>query len=96
MASVAYALRPELCLPQAMRPRQGVGPFLGLPPADFGVVRTHGLDFSVPMWVEEVAPGGLIAPDASGANAEHGAAIIDRLVAGGAAMCKQLRDTIDV
>lgn len=96
VASVAYALRPELCLPQAMRPRQEVGPYLGLPPANFGVVRTHGVDFSVPMWVEEVAPGGLIAPDASGANAAHGAAIVERLVAAGAAMCAQLRDTIDV
>lgn len=95
VASVAYALRPELCRPQAMRLREPVGPYLGLPPANFGVVRTHGLDFSVPMWVEEVAPGGLIAPDASGANAEHGEAIVGRLVAGGAAMCALLRDTVE-
>lgn len=82
----------QLCRPQDARPRQGTGPHLGLPPTGFGAVRTHGVDFAVPMRVEEVAPGGVAAPDARGANAAHGAAIVDRLVAAGAAMCTQLRD----
>lgn len=77
------------------RERQVTGPYLGLPPTGFGAVRTHGVDFAVPMWVEEVAPGGVAAPDARSANAAHGAAIVERLVAAGARMCAQLRDAID-
>ena len=92
LASIAYYLRPELCRPQDMRKREPAAPFLGLAPVNFGVVRTHGLDFSVPMWAEEAASGGLIAPDASGATAEHGKAVVEKLVEGGAAMCALLRN----
>lgn len=92
VASVAYHLRPDLCRPEAMRPRAAVGPFLGTKPTGFGTIRVHGADISVPMWVEEVAPGGLFAPDAATANAAHGAQIAERLVAAGAAVCALLRD----
>jgi creatinine amidohydrolase len=92
VASVTLHLRPELCRPQDARVRQATGPYLGLPPTGFGAVRAHGVDFAVPMWVEEVAPGGVAAPDARDANEAHGAAIVERLVAAGAAMCMQLRD----
>ena len=57
-------------------------------------MRTHGVDFAVPMWVEEVAPGGVAAPDARSASAAHGEAIVDRLVAAGAAMCSALADGV--
>jgi len=92
VASVTMHLRPDLCRPDAARPRDGTGPFLGLPPTGFGAIRSHGVDFAVPMWVEEVAPGGVAAPDPRTANAYRGQAIADRLVAAGAAICLQLRD----
>jgi creatinine amidohydrolase len=93
VASVTMHLRPDLCRPAAARPRAPTGPYLGLPPTGFGAVRSHGVDFAVPMWVEEVAPGGVAAPDPRAASAAHGKAIADRLIAAGAAMCAQLRDT---
>ena len=55
-------------------------------------IRAHGVEFAVPMWVEEVAPGGVAAPDPRGANAAHGARIVEQLVAAGASICAQLRD----
>jgi creatinine amidohydrolase len=93
VASVTMYLRPDLCRPDAAREKHGTGPYLGLPPTGFGAIRAHGVDFAVPMWVEEVAPGGVAAPDPRSANAAHGAAIAERLIAAGAAMCQQLRDT---
>lgn len=93
VASVTLHLRPDLCRPDRAREKHATGPCLGLPPTGFGAVRTHGVDFAVPMWVEEVAPGGVAAPDPRGATAAHGRAIADRLVAAGAAMCLHLRDT---
>jgi creatinine amidohydrolase len=92
VASVTLHLRPDLCRPDAARPREATGPFLGLPPTGFGAIRSHGVDFAVPMWVEEVAPGGVAAADPRAANAYRGQAIADRLVAAGAAMCLHLRD----
>ena len=92
VASVTMALKPELCRPGAARPRDATGPYLGVPPTGFGAIRAHGVEFSVPMWVEEVAPGGVAAPDPGGANATHGARIVEQLVAAGASICAQLRD----
>jgi creatinine amidohydrolase len=92
VASVTMHLRPDLCHADRARERGATGPYLGLPPTGFGAIRTHGVDFAVPMWVEEVAPGGVAAPDPRSANAAHGQGIADRLVAAGAAICVQLRD----
>ncbi|MCA3417828.1 MAG: creatininase family protein [Roseomonas sp.] len=92
VASVTMALKPELCRPEAARAREGTGPYLGVPPTGFGAIRAHGVEFAVPMWVEEVAPGGVAAPDPCGANAAHGARIVEQLVAAGASICAQLRD----
>lgn len=92
VASVTMALKPELCRPEAARPRDATGPYLGVPPTGFGAIRAHGVEFAVPMWVEEVAPGGVAAPDPRGANAAHGARIVEQLVAAGASICAQLRD----
>ena len=92
VASVTMALKPELHRPEAARAREGTGPYLGVPPTGFGAIRAHGVEFSVPMWVEEVAPGGVAAPDPRGANSTHGLRIVEQLVAAGAAICAQLRD----
>ena len=92
VASVTMHLRPDLCRPGQARPRLPTGPYLGTPPTGFGAIRSHGVEFAVPMWVEEVAPGGVAAPDPRSANAEHGKAIADRLIAAGAAICSTLRD----
>ena len=92
VASVTMHLRPDLCHPDRAREKHATGPYLGTPPTGFGAIRAHGVDFAVPMWVEEVAPGGVAAPDPRSANATHGGAIAERLIAAGAAMCAQLRD----
>lgn len=92
VASVTMHLRPDLCRPDQARMRAPTGPYLGSPPTGFGAIRSRGVEFAVPMWVEEVAPGGVAAPDPRGANAAHGAAIAERLVAAGAAICATLRD----
>jgi creatinine amidohydrolase len=92
VASVTMALKPELCRPEAARAREATGPYLGVPPTGFGAIRAHGVEFAVPMWVEEVAPGGVAAPDPRGANAAHGLRIVEQLVAAGASICAQLRD----
>jgi creatinine amidohydrolase len=92
VASVTMHLRPDLCRPGQARPRLPTGPYLGTPPTGFGAIRSHGVEFAVPMWVEEVAPGGVAAPDPRSANTEHGKAIADRLIAAGAAICSTLRD----
>lgn len=92
VASVTMALKPELCRPEKARPREATGPYLGVPPTGFGAIRAHGVEFAVPMWVEEVAPGGGAAPDPRGANAAHGARMVEQLVAAGASICAQLRD----
>lgn len=92
VASVTMALKPELCRPEAARPREATGPYLGVPPTGFGAIRAHGVEFAVPMWVEEVAPGGVAAPDPRGANAAHGLRMVEQLVAAGASICAQLRD----
>lgn len=90
VASVTLHLRPDLCRPDAARPKRHTGDYLGTTATGFGAIRLKGVEFAVPMWVGEVAPGGVAAPDPRAANAAHGQAIVDRLVAAGAAMCTQL------
>lgn len=80
IASVALHLRPELCTPEAMKPRRPLPPVFGLPVSGFGTIRAEGVDFGVPIELEEVAAGGVAAADPSGANAGHGAAIVARFV----------------
>jgi creatinine amidohydrolase len=88
--SVALALRPDLCHPAAARERRPVPPVLGLPVANFGTVRIAGIEVSVPMEVEEVAPGGVACADSRPGTAAHGERILARLVEAGAAMVSQL------
>ncbi len=90
--SVALALRPDLCHPDAARARTPEAPFLGLRISSFGNVHCAGVDFAVPIEVEEIAPGGVQCQDSRGGSAQHGERIVERLVTAGAAMVRQLRE----
>ena len=93
--SVALHLRPDLCHPERVRPRDAAPPtFLGLPVSGFGQVRCGGAEFAVPTDVEEVAPCGVAAADPRGGGAEHGARLVEKLVAAGAAMVVHLRESV--
>jgi creatinine amidohydrolase len=91
VASVALHLLPELCRPKRARGREAERDFLGLPVTGFGTLRCAGVEFSAPMEVEEIAPGGVACADPRLASASHGAAITEALVAAGAAMLRQLQ-----
>ncbi|SDD71930.1 creatininase family protein [Belnapia rosea] len=89
--SVARHLRPDLCHPDRARAREAVPPVLGLPVANFGTVRVAGVEVSVPMEVEEVAPGGVACADSRPGSAEHGALLTTRLVEAGIATIAALK-----
>ncbi len=89
--SVALHLVPELCRPERAGPRAAEAAFLGLPISNFGTVRCEGVEFSAPIVVAENAPGGVACGDSRGASAERGAAMVERIVAAGAAMLVQLK-----
>lgn len=92
--SVALHLRPDLCRPERARPRAPDSrSFDGLPVSGYGQVRCGGAEFAVPTEAEEVAPGGVIAPDPRGGSAAHGARLVEKLVAAGAAMVVHLRES---
>jgi len=95
--SVALHLRPELCRPDRAPSPRGTAPLaiLGLPVSGFGSVRCGEVEFAVPTEAEEAAPGGVApAVDPRAGGAEHGARIVERLVAAGAAMVIQLRESV--
>ena len=84
--SVALALRPDLCHPEAAREKQPVPRCSGCrSPISARSASSRRRDH-VPMEVEEVAPGGVACADSRPGNAEHGARIVARLVEAGAAM----------
>jgi creatinine amidohydrolase len=89
--SVLLHLRPDLARPDRLRAGKKAPPALGLPVSGFGLVRCGGVEFSLPLSIEEIAPGGVAAPDAKGGSAEFGAALVQRLVAAGVAMLEQLK-----
>ncbi|MDB5412423.1 MAG: creatininase [Rubritepida sp.] len=91
IASVALHLRPELCAPELMVPRAELPPFLNLPVSGFGTIRAAGVDFGVPIELEEVALGGVAAADPSSVNAGHGALIVARLVESAVAMLAAMK-----
>jgi len=93
VASVALHLLPELCRPGLLAPREAPpADILGCRVAGFGAVRVAGVEFSVPTGIEQVASGGVQAADPRGASAARGAAIVERLVAAGAAMLGLLEE----
>ena len=55
-----------------------------------GALRCAGVEFAVPMEVEEVAPGGVACADSRAGSAGHGARLVARLVEAGAAMLARL------
>ncbi len=90
--SVALHLRPDLCHPEAAVPRAGPAPpFLGLAVTGFGTVRAGEAEVAMPLTIEEIAPGGVQAPDPRGASAAHGARLVERLVAAGVAVLDAMR-----
>lgn len=93
VASVALHLRPDLCAPERLAPREALPPFLGLPISGFGTLAAAGAEFGVPLNLDEVAPGGTQAADPRGANAAHGARIVERLVQAGRAMLGAMENT---
>jgi creatinine amidohydrolase len=90
--SVAQHLRPDLFRPEEAREKQPVPPILGLPVADFATLKVEGVAFTVPMEVEEVAPGGVACADSRPGTAEHGARIAERIVLAGAAMVAHIKE----
>ena len=97
--SVALHLRPDLCRPDRAPEPGAVAAapptFLGLPVPGFGLVRCGGAEFAVPTEVEEAAPGGVAATaDPRAGSADYGARLVEKLVAAGAAMVVQLRESV--
>lgn len=89
--SVAQFLAPQLCQPEDARPRAPKRPFFGLELTGFGTVRCEGVEFAVPIEVDEFAPGGIACEDSRAGSPQLGAAIVKRLVEAGAAMIAHMR-----
>lgn len=90
--SVAMHLFPELCAPALAAPRQRPGRLLGREIVGFNALRVGGVDIAVPTLIDEVAPGGVQAPDARGAGAELGARLCAALAGAAAATLALMRD----
>lgn len=82
--SVALALVPHLCRPERMRGREPPPPVFGLPVTGFGTLDAFGLEVSVPMDLDAIAPSGVAAGDPSRGSAEMGARAIAWIVEAGA------------
>ncbi len=90
--SVLLHLRPDLAQPAKLQPRRDPPPAWGLPVVGFGLVKCGGADFSLPLDVEETAPGGNAAVEPAGGSAEFGARLVGRLASAGAQMLKTLAE----
>ena len=55
-------------------------------------MRAAGVDFGVPIELDEIAPGGVQAADPSGAKAELGARIVARHVEAATALLTAMKD----
>lgn len=89
--SALLHLRPDLARPERQEGRRPAATVLGLPVSGFGTVRCGGIDFALPIEIEEIAPGGIAAEAPPGAaSAEQGARLVARLVEAGAAMLVRL------
>lgn len=89
--SVAMHLVPQLCAPGLAAPRQPPGRIFGRPVTNFGAMRLGEVDFALPTHVGEVAPGGVQAEDARGADADLGARLCGALAEAAAAMLALMR-----
>jgi creatinine amidohydrolase len=85
LTSVAYHLFPDICRPDLAPDGPIRQEVLGLPVSNFGAVKFQGVEVQVPVELDELAPNGVWHADPKLCTAEAGAAIVDRLVAIGAA-----------
>ena len=90
--SVAMHLFPELCAPALAVPRQAPGRVFGREVSGFGTLRVGGVDVAVPTLIDEVAPGGLQAADARGADAALGARLCAALAEAAATILALMRN----
>ena len=88
--SVARALFPELCRPDLMRGPEPPPPVLGLPVTGFGTLDAFGLDVSVPIELDAIAPSGVVGGDPARGSAELGARAVAWIVEAGARLVAHL------
>lgn len=89
--SVALHLFPELCAPALVVPRRAPGRVFGREVNGFNALRVAGIDIAIPTLIDEVAPGGVHAPDARGASADLGARLCAALAEAAAATLALMR-----
>ena len=90
--SVAMHLFPQLCAPELAVPRQAPGRVFGHEVSGFNTLRLAGVDIAIPTLIDEVAPGGLQAADAHGADAALGARLCAALAEAAAATLALMRN----
>jgi creatinine amidohydrolase len=88
--SVALALFPELCRPDLMRGPEPPPPVLGLPVTGFGTLDAFGLDVTVPIELDRIAPSGVVGGDPARGSAELGARAVAWIVEAGARLIAHL------
>lgn len=70
--SVALALRPDLCRPEAIPAPTAPATVAGLPVSGFGTARFGDLEVALPVAIDEIAPTGLAAGDPRRGDAATG------------------------
>ena len=74
-------LFPERCRPWELAPRASAGSLFGHAVSGFGTLRMGNMNLAIPARIEEIAPGGVQAPDPRGITAEHGDHVVAALAA---------------
>ena len=88
--SVARALLPELCRPELMRGAEKPPPVLGFPVTGFGTLDAFGLDVSVPVELDAIAPTGVAGGDPARGSEAVGARAVAWIVEAGARLVAHL------
>lgn len=88
--SVARALFPSLCRPDLVRGPEPPPPALGLPVTGFGTIDAFGLDVTVPLDLDAIAPSGVAAGDPTRGSAEIGARAVAWIVEAGSRLVAHL------
>lgn len=89
--SVALALRPDLCRPEAIPDPAEPAAVLGLPVSGFGTARFGDLEVSLPVEIDAVAPSGVAAGDPRLGDAATGERAVAWLVGQAADLIVHLR-----